>query len=250
MLRGLLLILAAVSISAPVRAQVSPSCIAPQWQWGQTGNIYHYYSEYIYLSDSPPFEQLCYLSYWDNYDSTDGNLPFCYCDGGDGCPSCSVFSSLVSQETNDASRPDERLRLLGTQNVNDTGCPAGLPPNVEITLANNTEIRNDQGIKVGEGTAKILNERLCSTNLNGQTIYFKLFEVQLTVQSMAPVVKDHSTVVRLGFQTETPDEDSLVHRVDSSLFEVLMTDRIAGQRSKCALVKLSTTRTFVVRLAS
>lgn len=251
----------------PAQAQLEPSCIAPQWQWGQTGHVFHYYSEYIFI-DPSTYNQLCYMSYWDNYDSTVDNLPFCYCDGGNDCPACSQQKMLAVDEksatgsTRPAPVPDERLRLFGAETINVDGYGRTLLA-ADVTIyhpstadrldpGRTTEILDESKTKVGKGTAEILNERICSTRLDGVDVYFKVFEVRLTVSSTNPAkLKSYSTVVRTGVQVDgSTTSSSDVHAVDPSLFEVLRMDRISGAKSKCALFKLSPTRTYVVRLAS
>ncbi|MCA9038580.1 MAG: hypothetical protein KDA81_19520 [Planctomycetaceae bacterium] len=241
-----------------------PSCIAPQWQWGQTGDVYHYYSEYIFLDSND--DQACYMSYWDNYDSLQGDLGFCWCDGGNDCPMCSqTLLKAQAVQPSDGKKPspipDERLRLLGSQALNETGyvyntVPGSLmPSSISVALNSDSEIYLDPMTRnevLGSGKAEILNEKLYWTMLDGGKVYFKLFEVRLEVipKPQETRLKRHSTNVRMGFQTDAPEDPEMAKEVHPSLLEVLQTDRITGAKSKCALFKLSPRQTYVVRLAS
>lgn len=59
-------ILGFCSMNAFVCGQ-NPTHACPQWEWGNTGNIYHYYSEMIDNDHIP-----CLSLYWDNLDGPQG----------------------------------------------------------------------------------------------------------------------------------------------------------------------------------
>ena len=67
----------------------NPTHVCPQWDWGQTGEIHHYYSQYCEESGG-----VCTSLGWDNYDGAEGlamNV---------GCPDCaSCLQVLLTTQT-------------------------------------------------------------------------------------------------------------------------------------------------------
>jgi len=190
-----LLLMGVVSVAgmncADVSAQTNPSCIYPQWEWGQTGPIYHYYSEYVFITGG---KHNCSLSYWDNYDMGATGLAVYYgcdsnetdCDpGGETTvllPGTKVKIGKQKDSVQDAddpidpTTPTPKPSDVGNETLNDKGYKKPL-------LDYKTEIKSKTG---GQGqfvdVQRMVYIVIEFTDDSGDVTkeYFKLFETKVT----------------------------------------------------------------------
>lgn len=194
----------------------NPTHVCPQWEWGQTGEIHHYYSEYCEESDD-----VCNSLGWDNYDGA-ANLAM-----NVGCPDCDrCLATLVTSQTKPTSEQGKKGKA-NAQKTDRGRRPQTAPGLARNGLTNLPAAGHRPTLMPGATLRDTLTADVESTS--EKTIRVNLFIILLDPQghipkgdpiAHAPALVANGVEVRSQGRAEITIPNRNVERLDANAFDI------------------------------